>query len=874
MSSFDKVNSGLPGLDHALDHIRIGDNVVWQISDMKDYRFLAQAFVRQGLAEKRTVVYFRFAEHDPILLQDAGVEWIHLDVEAGFENFTLWVHEVITKKGREALYVFDSLSELQTVWATDLMMSNFFQVTCPYLFELDTVAYFALLRNRHSYDSIAKIRETTQLFLDVYSCDEDCFVHPLKVYNRYSRTMFLPHLFKDPQGSRLEPLVDGISASKFYSLVADNFEGQTEKSLDNWDNFFIQTRTELHGGIGNRAKILNKFCKMFVGKDPQIVELVKQEVQIEDFFVLKERMIGTGSIGGKAVGMLLARKIVTNHLPEMQNRMEPHDSFYIGSDVFYTYLVENGWWKLRLAQRTEEGYFSAARELKQNMLEGSFLQSIREQFRRILEYYGQNPIILRSSSLLEDSFGNAFAGKYESMFCANTGNLEERLTAFEYAVKRVYASSMDESALVYRKQRGMDNMDEQMAILVQRVSGSRFDDLFMPVFGGVGHSHNAYVWHPDIDPAAGMIRVVMGLGTRAVNRTDGDYPRVASLSNPLMRTVLTPEERFKYSQHYIDVMHLSGACLIQIGEACQEEEGLFTIDIETLCEKLPAWMRNTLMERDYEAEARRRELGLSHQPVYAITGDKLLKRRDVINDLKIIMATLQQVYNYPVDIEFTMNFSESGEYVINLLQCRPLQIKGIGQQITMPKAVSPERVFFELNSGTMGGPLSQKIDCIVQIDTTSYYRALLQTKFAVARAIGEINRWARKQQLDVMLIGPGRWGTSSPELGIPVHFAEISDIRVLCEVPYENLEVIPELSYGTHFFQDLVETDIFYAAIIPDRDGNFYRPELLETMPSLSPEIFGEDQTLKEIIRVVDARDQQITLLSDIVSGKTLCLKM
>ena len=156
-------------------------------------------------------------------------------------------------------------------------------------------------------------------------------------------------------------------------------------------------------------------------------------------------MIGTGSIGGKAVGMLLARKIVTNHLPEMQNRMEPHDSFYIGSDVFYTYLVENGWWKLRLAQRTEEGYFSAARELKQNMLEGSFLQSIREQFRRILEYYGQNPIILRSSSLLEDSFGNAFAGKYESMFCANTGNLEERLTAFEYAVKRVYASSMDES---------------------------------------------------------------------------------------------------------------------------------------------------------------------------------------------------------------------------------------------------------------------------------------------------------------------------------------------------------------------------------------------------------------------------------------------
>ncbi len=139
--------------------------------------------------------------------------------------------------------------------------------------------------------------------------------------------------------------------------------------------------------------------------------------------------------------------------------------------MFYTYIVANNCWETRIAQRTD-GYFSRAEDLRNALLAGTFPDDIREKFKSLLDYFGQSPIIVGSSSFLEDGFGNAFAGKYESVFCVNQGSPEERLEAFENAVRTVYASTMDLSALEYRRQRGLEDKDEQMAVLVQRVSGS------------------------------------------------------------------------------------------------------------------------------------------------------------------------------------------------------------------------------------------------------------------------------------------------------------------------------------------------------------------------------------------------------------------
>ena len=192
MAAFDKVRSGYPTMDAALDYIRLGDNVVLQVCNMEEFRFFVEPYVRQANEDGRNLIYFRFANHGP-LVGEKDAKWYVLDPGEGFEQFTIKVHRIIEKEGYDAFYVFDCLSDLQAVWAADLMMGNFFRVTCPFLFQLDTVAMFPLLRGNHSYEAVARIQETTQLFLDIYSDEENIYLHPVKVWNRYSATMFLPH---------------------------------------------------------------------------------------------------------------------------------------------------------------------------------------------------------------------------------------------------------------------------------------------------------------------------------------------------------------------------------------------------------------------------------------------------------------------------------------------------------------------------------------------------------------------------------------------------------------------------------------------------------------------------------------------------------
>lgn len=860
MGAFEKVKSGLNGLDIALHNIRFGDNVVWQLSNIEDYSFFVKPFVAQAISDKRNIIYMRFAEHPPIISNQPGLKTIQLDPNVGFESFTVAVNQIISDEGVDSFYVFDCLSELQVEWGTDLMMGNFFTVTCPYLFELDTVAYFGILRNRHSFEAIARIRETTQLLIDVYGSGEEMYVHPLKVWNRYSASMFLAHKFKDNTGQELEPLTDGVSASRFYSLVIENGGVQTYQALDNWDRYFIRAGIELDSGLPQNSELINKICRMLIGREKHLVDLAKSQFQTTDFLQIKERMVGSGGIGGKATGMLLARKIIENNRKDLKPFLEPHDSFYIGSDVFYTYLVQNGWWKLRLAQRSDEGYFSAAIELKKKLLTGVFPEGVKEQFKRILEYFGQNPIIIRSSSLLEDSFGNAFAGKYESVFCVNSGSPEQRFKEFEKAVKRVYASSMDESALTYRKQRGLDKNDEQMAILVQRVSGSVFEDIFMPCAAGVGFSYNSYVWNKEIDPTKGLLRLVLGLGTRAVDRTEGDYPRLAALDKPSLSPIASRLEKVIFSQRNIDVLDLSS-------------NELSTININLLSKKVPSWFKLQMFENDREAESSLQNRG-SREEVFFTTCEGVLKNDKLVYCLKEILSTIEKNYKYPVDIEFTINFSKSGDFVINLLQCRPLQVHGLGKKVKIP-AIKPKDTLFSIGEGcSMGGSIFQPIDIVIIVDPKQYYLSSNSTKHTVARTIGKLNAAIKPLKKATMLIGPGRWGTSSPELGVPVSFAEISDIKALCEVSYEGAGYMPELSFGSHFFQDLVESQIFYSAIFENSPEVLYNLDVLNNCQSVFKDITQSQSDLQSIISVYDTSSIKLTLLADAVSQRTVCIKM
>lgn len=854
------ISTGIKGLDDVITGLRAGDNVVWQIDDIDDYIGLVAPFVQQALKENKKVIYMRFAAHKELLKPSKQIKRYELNAYSGFETFAAKINNIITQEGEGAYYVFDCLSELLSAWATDLMIGNFFMVTCPYLYELMTVTYFSILRNNHSFQSIARIRETTQLLVDVYHCQGSFYIHPLKVWNRYSSTMFLPHQKKD---DKFIPITDSVNAVKILSHIREKGAESVKRNLDYWDRLFLEAE-ELTKNGAPKEKIkdmIKKLSAIMITKNKKILSLAIRNFSLEELIEIKSRLIGTGFVGGKTVGMLLARKILSKNLLDWQKLVEPHDSFYIGSDIFYSYIVHNRWWKLHMQQKTEEGYFNIAKILKDKMLYGAFPEEIMEHFQQIIEYFGSSPIIVRSSSLLEDDFGNAFAGKYESIFLANQGSPEQRFIQFIEAVKKIYASTMNEDALTYRKQRGLDKLDEQMALLVQRVSGAPHKNYFFPDLAGVGLSHNTYVWNPNMDPKEGMLRLVFGMGTRAVNRVEGDYPRMVALSDPLRRPYAEKDDLRKYSQHEVDLINT-------------KENEFKNVPFEKIISEKSYTDVDRVAVKDYEAMRMMSEGGRQDKDYWILTLDNLFSDNTLVDSFKKILKSLEEAYLYPVEIEFTVNFTQDNTFKINLLQCRPLQTRGLGQKVDLPERVNKKDILFASQGYFLGGNISQKIAWIIYVDPQEYTKLGLSDKYEIARIVGKINRTIdSKEELPALLMGPGRWGTTTPSLGVPVKFAEINNVAVLAEVAFAAGNLNPELSFGTHFFQDLVETDIFYVALFPEKKEVIFNREWLGQSKDLFTELIPESTKYKDIISVYDVAERNLKVMSDVVSQKIICFQ-
>ncbi|MCX5851098.1 MAG: GAF domain-containing protein [Deltaproteobacteria bacterium] len=857
--STERATMGLKSLDAVIDGLRMGDNVVWQVDHIDEYRHFAAFFVQRALEEGKRIVYMRFADHKPIIDPSDAVKVYTLDAAEGFESFSSEVYNIATREGKGVYYVFDCLSNLLSAWATDLMIGNFFVITCPYLYELDTIAYFAIVKDSHSFQTVARIRETTQVLLDVLSMGGYYYVHPLKVWRRYSPTMFLPHKKEE---DRFVPIIDSIDAAKLYADISRLKSERMERRLDYWDRLFLEAEELLEKPWESerQQEMIDQICRIMMTREARMSILVKEYFSLEDLLDIRKRLVGTGYIGGKSAGMLLARMILDkDRLTNWRQHLEPHDSFYLGSDVYYTYLVQNGWWRLRMKQKATEGYFHAAAVLREKMQHGTFPEEIREQFVRMLDYFGQSPIIVRSSSLLEDSFGNAFAGKYESIFLVNQGTPEERYEQFETAVRKIYASTMNENALSYRLQRGLQDADEQMPLLVQRVSGAYHTHYFFPDAAGVGASYNTFVWNKDMDPRAGMLRIVFGLGTRAVNRVEGDYPRIVALDRPLVRPHAGMEDTRKYSQKDADVLDLS-------------DNVLKTIPLTNLLGEHLDVKIDRIAVRDYETDRRIKELGIKNQEAWIVTFDDFLSKTPFNDVMRNMMRKLETIYEYPVDIEFTVNFPDASDFRINLVQCRPLQTIGLERRVELPEHVDADRIVIESEGGFFGGSISKPLQRIVVVDPAAYTKLPLTQKYDVARLVGRLNRQiVDREKLSVMLMGPGRWGSTTPSLGVPVSFAEINNMTVLAEIAYSDGNLMPELSYGTHFFQDLVETRIFYLALFPGEASVIFNEKWLAALPNHLNELLPDYSRYEHVVKVCEVTDHDCIIMADIVQQKVIC---
>jgi hypothetical protein len=261
---------------------------------------------------------------------------------------------------------------------------------------------------------------------------------------------------------------------------------------------------------------------------------------------------------------------------------------------------------------------------------------------------------------------------------------------------------------------------------------------------------------------------------------------------------------------------------------------------------------------DDELEQRARERGLQDVFPWVLTFEQLLRDTPFVADMRDMLKTLQEAYDYPVDVEFTANFIDQKHYKIDLLQCRPFQVREAGTIPNPPARIDPEHLVLEAHGAVIGHSRIGTIERLVYVVPRVYGQLPLNDRHKIARLIGQITRLrgpdAAKSSL---LMGPGRWGTTSPELGVPVRFAEINNATVLCEMVTMHGGLVPDVSLGTHFFSDLVETDILYLALFPQREDNRLNEAFFDRQPNRLAELLPNAAEWADCVRVIDVPNDQ-----------------
>ncbi|MCD4686313.1 MAG: PEP/pyruvate-binding domain-containing protein [Anaerolineae bacterium] len=593
-------------------------------------------------------------------------------------------------------------------------------------------------------------------------------------------------------------------------------------------------------------EIIVVLIKAMISDHLQFVRLAKQVFTVEDLRVVRRSRIGRGKIGGKAAGMLLAWKLLQH--AGTASGVDPDlvkipDSYYVGSDVFYEVHELNGFHAIMNQKyKSREKIIAEAPEIRARYAKAELPVYIVAQLRELMEQVGHTPLIFRSSSLLEDSFATAFAGKYDSFFLPNKGTPKENLTAAIRAIMMIYASTLGPDALIYRQRMGLVDFDERMAILIQTVEGRKVNGNFFPAIAGVGYSRNPFRWSPKIRREDGLLRMVCGLGTRAVDRAGADYPRMIALSHPHLRPETRTEQLRRYSQQLIDVIDLA-------------QNKLETKPIrEVIDVNFPALRLVASHDTGQHIERFVTRPTTLNPSEVVFTFDGLAADQQFTSTMRHMLKFLEKSYGCPVDIEYAIDVVKTYpqfKFQISLLQCRPLRQADPGTKRRIPKNVPAEDQLFSAGRLIPDGVV-ERIRYIVYVQPAAYYAVLdQQRRIEVGRVIGRLNE--RLGDEVFVLMAPGRWGTSDLHLGVMVSYADIYNSKALIEVAYRKDGTDePDMAYGSHFFQDLVEADIYPLALYPDDPGAAYDWDFFEDAPNCLPDLLPDDASMAGVITVID----------------------
>jgi hypothetical protein len=687
-------------------------------------------------------------------------------------------------------------------------------------------------RQKKTIENIIKLsHETFQLAAKYLGGGE--IVDLIQKWIQEDRSLFLVKILEDVNSS-ISDIDDALT--KFAHLVPDP--------------------NELPHSVRNGITVT--LIRRFLTDQLDYINIAKNFIRIADFNTLLQRMIfppdSHGKLGGKSAGLFLASKILEKSLPSGKGTREIRTpkTWHITSDVLLHFLHYNNLediieQKYKPIEEIRREYPHIEQVIKNSYFPPEIIRSLTVA----LEDLGDQPLIVRSSSLLEDRMGSIFSGKYKSLFLANQGSLAQRLEALTDAIAEVYASTFAPDPIYYRAERGLLDFHEEMGIMIQEVVGTRIGDYFFPAFAGVAFSNNEFRWSPRIKREDGLLRIVPGLGTRAVDRLGDDYPVLLAPGQPGLRVNVVPEEIARYSPRYVDVINLS-------------TNSFETIEIADLLRRCGHdYPRINQIISLFKDGNLMRPIGFQFDPEtddMIVTFDGLIANTSFVEQVRHILKCLEENLHTPVDIEF----ASDGE-CFYLLQCRPQSYTEGDVATPIPRDLEPDQVIFTARKNVSNGSLPD-VRYIVYVDPDGYNAlASLPELHSVGQVVGLLNKLLPKRKF--ILMGPGRWGSRGDiKLGVRVTYADICNTAMLIEVARKKGNYVPDLSFGTHFFQDLVESSIRYLPLYPDETENVFNERFLLNTRNLLPDLLPDHADLADVVRVID--------VPSVTDGKVLRILM
>jgi len=581
-------------------------------------------------------------------------------------------------------------------------------------------------------------------------------------------------------------------AKLFRSVVADDFENIREI----------------------RYFIFNAISNFRITKSRGVISQFDRTT-FDEYFTISR--IGEGSIGGKARGLAFLDSLITrnklHHLyPDIDISIPK--TIVLGTDIFDEFMESNKLYPIALSGKYSDD------QILRSFIDADLPDTVQEDLFTIASSVDK-PLAIRSSSLLEDSHYQPFAGIYNTyMIPSVEKNLDKRIEMMHMAIKSVYASAFFADSKAYMQATSNVIDEEKMAVILQEVCGSRYGNYFYPTLSGVARSLDYYPISPE-KPEDGTANIALGLGKYIVDggmslRFSPSYPR------KIMQTA-SPEAALRETQKHFYALNL------------EAEKFVPSVDDSINLAKLKI--------KQAEQDGAIRKIASTYdmqnhviRDGYNYDGKKLITFSSVLKHNTFPLAEILQKsltlgakeMDKPVEIEFVVDLNKKNNEKIKfyLLQIRPIASKEESVHLN-PGHIKKEKCLIISHSALGNGSIDDIYDVVYVKPQT--FDAAKNTE--TANMVGDLNSKFLGTNRNYILIGPGRWGSSDPWLGIPVKWSQISAARLIVESGLNNYRIDP--SQGTHFFQNLTSFRVGYFTVNPFMNDGFFDLEFLDKQPAV-----------------------------------------